>query len=249
MTGGRRQDGEGAGPSPGARRALTAFLLVLSVAFLALGTWQVQRLFWKLDLIERVESRIHAAPAATPVRAEWPAITREKDEYRRVTAIGLFRHDKTALVQAVTERGAGFWVLTPLVLADGSTVLVNRGFVPSGRSSPEARLASEIAAGPVAVGGLLRMSEPGGAFLRANDPVNDRWFSRDVAAIAAARGLEDVAPYFIDADAAPNPGGLPVGGMTVVAFRNSHLVYALTWYALAAMSMVAAWRVHHRRLV
>ncbi|WP_242224622.1 SURF1 family protein [Shinella zoogloeoides] len=234
--------------SPRARYVLTGCLFCLAVVFLALGTWQVQRLFWKLNLIERVESRIHAAPVAAPARAEWPNVAREKDEYRRVTANGLFRHDRTALVQAVTERGAGFWVLTPLVLADGSTLLVNRGFVPTDRSSPEARLASEIAAGPVAVTGLLRMSEPGGAFLRSNDPVSERWFSRDVSAIAAARGLEDVAPYFIDADATPNPGGLPIGGLTVVAFRNSHLVYALTWYALAAMSVFAAWQVHRRRL-
>ena len=234
--------------SPRARYVLTGCLFCLAVVFLALGTWQVQRLFWKLDLIERVESRIHAAPVTAPARAEWPNVAREKDEYRRVTATGLFRHDRTALVQAVTERGAGFWVLTPLVLADGSTLLDNRGFVPTDRSSPEARLASEIAAGPVAVTGLLRMSEPGGAFLRSNDPASERWFSRDVSAIAAARGLEDVAPYFIDADATPNPGGLPIGGLTVVAFRNSHLVYALTWYALAAMSVFAAWQVHRRRL-
>ena len=234
--------------SPRARYVLTGCLFCLAVVFLALGTWQVQRLFWKLDLIERVESRVHAAPVAAPARAEWPNVAREKDEYRRVTATGLFRHDRTALVQAVTERGAGFWVLTPLVLADGSTLLVNRGFVPADRSSPEARLASEIAAGPVAVTGLLRMSEPGGAFLRSNDPASERWFSRDVSAIAAARGLEDVAPYFIDADATPNQGGLPIGGLTVVAFRNSHLVYALTWYALAAMSVFAAWQVHRRRL-
>lgn len=236
-------------PSYRARRVLTGFLLVLVAVFLALGSWQVQRLFWKRDLIARVEARIHAEPVAAPGRAEWPGIERQKDEYRRVTATGLFQHGKTALVQAVTERGAGFWVLTPLVLADDTTVLINRGFVPADRSAPEARLASELAAGPVAVTGLLRMSEPDGGFLRANDPANDRWFSRDVAAIAAAKGLADVAPYFIDADATPNAGGLPVGGLTVVAFRDSHLVYALTWFALAAMSGFAAWQVHRRRLV
>ncbi|MFT4158971.1 SURF1 family protein [Shinella sp.] len=233
-------------PSSRARFVLAAFLILLVAVFLALGTWQVQRLFWKLDLIARVESRVHADPVPAPGRAEWPSVDREKDEYRRVTATGLFRHDRTALVQAVTERGAGFWVVTPLVLADGSAILINRGFVPADKSAPEARLAGEIAAGPVAVTGLLRITEPGGAFLRSNDPAADRWFSRDVAAIAAAKGLADVAPYFIDADATPNPGGLPIGGLTVVVFRNSHLVYALTWYALAAMSAAAAWRVWRR---
>ena len=236
-------------PSPRARGLLTGFLLLLVAAFLALGAWQVQRLFWKLDLIARVESRVTADPMPAPARAEWPGITPEKDEYRRVAATGLFQHDRTVLVQAVTERGAGFWVLTPLRLPDETTVIINRGFVPADRRDRADRLGSELAAGPVAVTGLLRLSEPGGGFLRANDPANDRWFSRDVAAIAAAKGLADVAPYFIDADATPNPGGLPVGGMTVIAFRNSHLVYALTWFALAAMSAAAVWAVHRRKLV
>lgn len=235
-------------PSSRARHILTGFLVVLVAVFLALGTWQVQRLFWKLDLIARVEARIHADPVPAPPRAGWAAVSAQHDEYRRVTATGLFRHDKSVLVQAVTERGAGFWVLTPMVLPDETTVLVNRGFVPADRRDPAARLASELAAGPVTVTGLLRISEPGGGFLRANDPQSDRWFSRDVAAIASAKGLADVAPYFIDADATPNPGGLPIGGLTVVAFRNTHLVYALTWYALAAMSAAAAFFVRRSRL-
>lgn len=234
-------------PSTRARRFLTGFLLVLVAVFLALGTWQVQRLFWKRDLIARVESRVHAEPVPAPGRAAWAAVSRERDEYRRVTATGLFQHDRTVLVQAVTERGAGFWVLTPLRLPDDATVLVNRGFVPADRRDPAERVGSELAAGPVAVTGLLRLSEPGGGFLRTNDPAGDRWFSRDVAAIAAAKGLFEVAPYFIDADATPNPGGLPIGGMTVVAFRNSHLVYALTWYALAAMSAAGVWHAQRRR--
>ena len=77
------------------------------------------------------------------------------------------------------------------------------------------------------------MTEPKGAFLRTNDASADRWFSRDVAAISAKHGLENPAPYFIDADATPNPGGFPVGGLTIIAFPNNHLVYALTWFALA----------------
>lgn len=232
-----------------ARLVFISVMLMLTAAFIALGTWQVQRLFWKLDLIARVEARIHAAPDPAPTAADWGTISTEKDEYRHVTVTGLFEHGKSVLVQAVTERGAGFWLLTPLHLSDSSTVLVNRGFLPAGRSDPDARVASELAAGPVAVTGLLRISEPGGAFLRSNDPANDRWYSRDVAAIARAKSLGSVAPYFIDADATPNPGGLPIGGLTVVHFRNSHLVYALTWYALAAMTAAATILLRRRRLI
>lgn len=241
----QQPDGEGAATTPRARLGLTIFLLALVGVFLTLGSWQVQRLFWKQDLIARVEARIHA----DPVQAPSGPVDFTRDEYRRVTVTGLFDHGNSVLVQAVTERGAGFWVLTPLRVSDASTILINRGFVPADRSSPEARIASELAAGPVTVTGLLRLSEPGGAFLRSNDPANDRWFSRDVSAIAQAKNLAHVEPYFIDADAAPNMGGLPIGGLTVVSFRNSHLVYALTWYALAAMSAGAAYGVMRRRLV
>ena len=212
--------------------------LAVTGVFLGLGTWQVERRVWKLALIDRVEARIHAEPVPAPGPEEWPGLTAASAEYRRVRLTGRFAHDRATLVQALSERGAGFWVLVPLVTDRGFTVLVNRGFVPTEARERSARAAGEPE-GEVTLTGLLRLSEPGGGFLRRNDPAADRWYSRDVAAIATARGIDgptEVAPYFVDADAAPNPGGLPMGGLTVVAFHNNHLVYALTWYALALMT-------------
>ncbi|PWC36597.1 Surfeit locus 1 family protein [Azospirillum sp. TSO35-2] len=215
--------------------ALFGVLALAGIAGLtALGVWQLERRVWKLDLIERVDARIHAAPVATPGPDTWPAVTAAKDEYRRVRVTGRFLNDRETLVQAVTDLGGGFWVLTPLRTDDGFTVLVNRGFVPPEKRDPASRAAGQPE-GETSITGLLRMTEPKGGFLRANDPAAGRWFSRDVAAIAAARGLGEVAPYFIDADATPNPGGGPVGGLTVVSFPNSHLGYALTWFALDLM--------------
>nr|WP_202986658.1 SURF1 family protein [Pseudoroseomonas ludipueritiae] len=208
------------------------------IGLVALGTWQVERRAWKLDLIARVDARIHAPPAPLPPRADWPRVTAAADEYRRVQATGTFLYDQETLTQAATALGAGFWVMTPLRMRDG-TLLVNRGFVPAGRRDRASRAAAERP-GEVTVTGLLRVTEPKGGFLRSNDPAADRWHSRDVEAIAVARELTDVAPFFVDADATPNPGGLPVGGLTVVSFPNSHLVYALTWYALALMLAGAA---------
>lgn len=191
-----------------------------------------------------MEARIHAPAAPLPAAAEWPRLDPRTIEYRKVRATGVFLHDREALVQALTDRGAGFWVVTPLRTPQG-IVLVNRGFVPGERRAPAARLAGQVS-GPVTVTGLLRLSEPRGGFLRANDPARDRWFSRDVSAIAQARRLGAVAPFFIDADAAANPGGYPLGGLTVVRFRNTHLVYALTWFALAGMSAFAAFLLLRR---
>jgi surfeit locus 1 family protein len=217
--------------------------LLAFAAFMALGVWQVQRRAWKLDLIEQVEARVHAPAVAAPGPASWAALTDAQDAYRHVRATGAFEAGDT-LVQAVTDRGGGFWVMTPLRTDRNFVVLVNRGFVPANRRDPADR-ADAKASGETTVTGLLRMPEPTGAFLRRNDPLADRWYSRDVAAIAQARGLGEVAPYFIDADADLSRGGLPIGGLTVVAFPNNHLAYAITWFALALL--VAGGSVHALR--
>lgn len=219
------------------RTALLAALAVLFAVLVGLGTWQVARLSWKLDLIARVGQRLAAAPETAPGPRDWKAIGKA-DEYRRMRARGRFDHERETCTQAVTVRGPGCWVITPLQTVDGWWLLVNRGFVEPARRDPALRAQGQIE-GLVELGGLLRLSEPGGGFLRANDPARNRWTSRDVALIASARDLPAaaVAPYFIDA-ATTVPGG-PVGGLTVVRFRNPHLTYALTWFALAAMSAAA----------
>lgn len=223
------------------RAAFAAAALIAAIGLAALGVWQLERRIWKHELVAAVDARIHAAPVAAPGPGEWNRVDAKTDAYRRITATGFFRHDRETLVQAVTDRGPGFWVLTPLE-TPGFTLLVNRGFVPRDRRAPEARAAGNLP-GPVTVAGLLRVTEPGGAFLRTNDPAADRWFSRDVATIAKARGLGKTAPYFVDADASLNPGGYPVGGLTVVRFPDNHMVYALTWFALCALSLFFAWRL------
>jgi surfeit locus 1 family protein len=220
-----------------ARSALSLSLIALFVALgvaglTALGVWQLERRVQKLDLIDRVAQRSAAAPIAAPGPAAWPGITEVSDGYRRVRATGRFLEHSEALVKAVTVLGGGFWVLTPLRTDDGFTVLVNRGFVPpEWRGDP----AQAPVSGEVAVTGLLRTTEPKGAFLHANDAAAGRWYSRDVEAIGAARGLRDLAPYFIDADASANSNEFPRGGLTVMAFHNNHLLYAVTWFALALM--------------
>lgn len=220
------------------RIAFAAAALLTFMALVALGTWQVERRAWKLDLMARVDARVHAAAVEAPGAAQ--PVSKD-DEYRHVRVAGNFLHERETLVQAVTDLGSGFWVLTPLRRPDGSIVLVNRGFVPPQARDPATRIAN-APQGTTVVAGLLRLTEPGGGFLRENDPAGERWFSRDVQAIAAARGLAPVAGYFIDAQAAPagTPRAWPVGGLTVIAFHNNHLVYALTWYALALMVAGAA---------
>ena len=232
-------------PAPARRAVFLLAGIALLLGFLALGTWQVERRAWKLALIERVDRRVRAAPVAPPPASQWPVVNAAEHEYLPVALAGRWLPGKTVLTQAVTELGAGFWVITALQQADGTQVLVNRGFVPQEQRAQW--LAATPPDGPAAVRGLLRLSEPGGGFLRTNDPGQQRWYSRDVAAISASLQLPRAAPFFVDA-------GLPDGtdatdaawpraGLTVVRFHNSHLVYALTWYGLALMVAGALWHV------
>jgi surfeit locus 1 family protein len=228
-------------------RKLVVFgcLAVLGVALLtSLGVWQVERRAWKLDLIDQVERRVHAAPVPAPGPALWPRITAAKDAYRHVSVTGHFLDVRPALVQAVTERGGGYWVLAPFRSADGFTILINRGFIPADHAEDKLHAAHAIG-DTVMLTGLLRVTEPGGGFLRHNDPGADRWYSRDVAAIATARAVRDVAPYFIDANASAEASGAPIGGLTVITFPNNHLVYAVTWFGLAIM--LAGWSLYAAR--
>ena len=218
--------------------ALAAFFFL---AFCALGTWQVYRLDYKLDLIERVDNRVHAQPVDAPAKSEWPAVSRNTHEYLNVKVQGELLPEYTTRVQATTALGAGHWLMTPLRNSAGNIVWINRGYIPVNEADP---MTTENTQGQFEVRGLLRISEAGGAFLRENDPAGQRWYSRDIAALSAHHGLEGTAPYFIDAGTPRNlgeeitgftPKSYPVDGLTVIKFHNSHLVYAFTWYALALM--------------
>ncbi len=231
-------------PSSPAPRGRGLLLLVLACAAFAvligLGTWQLNRLAWKEALLTRVEARVNAAPADVPPPAQWPALTREADEYRRVKVRGTFDHAREALVYTVRGdeasgpvKGQGFLVVTPLIRRDGPPILVNRGFVPADRRDPATRAEGQVT-GEVEVVGLLRFPEEASWFVPANDPARGSFYRMEPAEIAAARGVAGAAPFLIDADATPVPGGLPMGGGTRIAFPNRHLEYALTWYGLAA---------------
>jgi surfeit locus 1 family protein len=218
---------------------LPGVLSALGIAvLLGLGFWQLERRVWKEELIARIEARTKAPPVSIPPETDWKNVSAERDEYRRVTARGAFRHDGEVQVYTVVSEqkgksaGPGYWVMTPLELESGARVIVNRGFVPLDKKNPDTRPAGQVS-GPATVTGLLRMPERATMFSPDNDPRRNAWYRRDPAEIARALKLERVAPFTIDADATPNPGGLPEAGRTRINFPNDHLGYALTWFGLA----------------
>jgi surfeit locus 1 family protein len=236
-------------PAPAAK--LIALLLLAAALFaglMALGVWQVQRLHWKLALLERIEQRVHAAPLPAPGPAEWSAISREASEYSRVQVVGRFDHSRETLVRASTVLGRGFWLLTPLQTELGFWILVNRGFVPETVGLQNgAEVSRPDSLQLQTITGLLRLSEPAGSWLQHNDPATGRWYSRDVPAVASSIKLvsttvTSIAPYFIDVSVSldtDKAAAWPRAGLTVLYFSNHHMVYAITWFALAAMVAAA----------
>lgn len=214
-----------------------ALATLLGVAFLiSLGNWQMQRLSWKRGLIGSIAERVHAPPV-TLALAEERANLGGDVEYTRVKVEGNELNDREIHLYALDDQyGPGFHVITPLRLADGSIVLVNRGFVPNELKDPAKRAAGQIA-GDVTATGLLRVADVQTMFVPANDAQRNIWYWRDIGAMAETLGADAprVHQYIIDAEAnPPAPGDWPKGGVTRLELPNRHLEYALTWYALAA---------------
>lgn len=248
----RKHASKKAAPAPRWRRLLwPGFFALIAFVFLCeLGFWQLHRLAWKEDLIARVETRTHSSAIPLPSEGAWPAMDAEHDEYRRVTASGRYRYGEEAFAYALLSEprgkrsGPGYWVMTPLLRADGSTVIVNRGFVPLDHKDFAVKDAARKDE-QVTVTGLLRFPEGRNWFTPADDAAKRIWQERNPAALANAYGLTRVAPFFIDADAS-GPGGLPQGGETRVSFPNNHLQYVVTWFGLA-FALLAVFFVFARR--
>ena len=214
----------------------TLFTVPVLLALLALGSWQIERLFWKRDQIAERQAAVAAAPVAAPRSLE----EARGMEFRHVTDEGVFLHDKEIFLGATSEAGRnGYQVLTPLREAGGRNVFVNRGFIPAELKDRLTRSEGEIA-GTVRVQGLLRLPPAGKPawFLPDNRPDLNYWLWVDLSAIAAADKLDHVAPFYIDADVTPNPEGWPKGGITRLELRNDHLQYAITWFSLAVALIV-----------
>jgi surfeit locus 1 family protein len=218
---------------------LPGFLTVLALLVLiGLGSWQLMRLSEKERQTAQIEASLSAPPVELPPEAEWLRLTPSDYNYRRVSLTGTFQHDKEALAFGFISVGVrgdtheGFFALTPFVLADGSTVIVNRGFVPQDRRAQSTR-ADGLIQGPITLNGLMRSPEKKGTFTPEDEPHNNLFFTIDPASIARARQIERVAPFIVDADKSLPLGLWPEGGHTVVVLANNHLQYAITWFALA----------------
>jgi surfeit locus 1 family protein len=221
-----------------------AFATLAGIAVLiSLGVWQLQRLAWKEALIARIEARVHAPAAALPPPSEWAGLKPDDYEYRHVSVRGRFDGRQALVFRGSgpeAGQGPGYLLLAPLILPDAAAVVVNRGFVPG---TPQEAASHGPPPGEVTITGLMREPEARNLFTPADRPDKNLWFTRDPAAVAAHLGLTRAPPFSVDADFSGDLKALPRGGTSVIAFPNSHLGYALTWFglALALAGVFGAW--------
>jgi len=232
---------------PRRRSLVLPVILVIGAlgALVWLGTWQIERKAWKEALIANLESRLSAPPAHLPPRERWKQLDAATDEFTRVSFQATFVPGAQALVYSSGSNlrpdvtGPGYWVFSPARLSGGSLVVVNRGFVPEGRQDATTRAEGEPE-GVVDIVGVMRWPEPRGTFTPNDEPQKSLWFVRDPAAMAAAKNWGTIAPFYIDQEAPQAEGGLPRVGPLKVNLPNNHLQYAVTWYGLAAVLLVAS---------
>jgi surfeit locus 1 family protein len=215
---------------------------VLGVALLVwLGQWQLQRLDWKLGLIEAVAARtdLPPVPVAEAIAA---AAEPESLRYRPASAEGVYDHARSLYLFHHAGGEIGYLIFTPLMRDDGPPLWVNRGFIPQGLRAPDLEPPGQVA-GRVTVEGLLRLPSEGGSFVPDPDPAARTFYARDIAAMSAFTGLGETLPVYLEAGPSET-AGWPRGGTTRIEFRNSHLAYALTWFSLAGV-LIAIYLVYH----
>jgi len=237
------------------RRSTLAILvcIFLGTAVLAgLGSWQVKRLFWKEELIERISARteLTAVPIEEILEAQIP---QEDWPYRPVTVEGHFDHEREVYFYATDKKGGAGWnVHTPLVLDNGKTLIVNRGFVPYAFKDVEFRTEGQVA-GRQSITGLVRVpvSQKPNSFIPDNALDKREFYWRSLPQMVELMQTDqnrEFVDFFVDANDAPVPGGWPKGGTTIISFPNNHLQYAITWYGLAlALIGVGTFFLYSRR--
>lgn len=218
---------------------LTLFTVTIVAMLLALGYWQMQRLNWKLDLIATRDAAIAADPLQT---ADLQTISDPSAvDFRRARIEGIFLPGKEVHVYASSTDGkAGYHVLTPLLTPGGYTLLINRGWVP-----PEKKDASErpdsLIAGPVAIGGVIRLPQGRGMFTPEDDLASNTAYAVDPAAFASRLGVAGIETrFYLVADRSSTPpGGIPLGGQLKPGLKNNHLIYAITWFSTGIAVAIA----------
>ncbi|CAH8682555.1 unnamed protein product [Schistosoma rodhaini] len=256
------------------RTWITYSLLVLPATAFALGYWQIHRRRWKIDLIAKINARIPAKPIQLPKNVDssiqLPEFThisvRGYFDHSREVVIGprsliedfipskgygseWVVRSPTKFTQANMARPSapGYFIVTPFFLEDrpGTSILVNRGWVPYGARDPTIRPNGQVK-GVVELSGYIRYQEkaPIRLFRSKIQPLTCLDYENQNQHIRyPCRQIDQMSsdlktlPIFVDADYESTTVGGPIGGQTRVVFRNEHASYIFTWFSLGTIGL------------
>jgi surfeit locus 1 family protein len=223
---------------------LPTLVAIAAVAVcVAAGRWQQDRLRLKEAMRTDFDAAARVEPvslASLPAAADWASV-----RFRPVVATGEYAASSQILIDNRVHAGrAGYHVVTPLALADGRVVLVNRGWIAQGPS----RSVLPVAAPPAGVATVRgRLSIPPGGYLelRAETPAGPVWQNLDPGRFADVTGLA-VLPVVVEATAAPVPDDGLVRDWPAPDYGiETHRIYMLQWYAFALLAVIL-WIWFHR---
>lgn len=222
-----------------------AWLFFLAALFttVGLGTWQVQRMEWKEGLIAEIETAKKGAPLSSI-----PTTDAELDakNFYPVQVSGTWISDREFHISPRFFNGKlGYFVVTPMTLEDGRTLLVNRGWIPARQKNPLSRPESAVA-GDATISGLLRVGDDRNGLTPDNSPDKNIWFGRDASAMGDYAKLPNTIPAMLDIVGTQDAKMLPVPSDGTIRLRNDHLSYIFTWYGIA-VGILIIFIVYHRK--
>jgi surfeit locus 1 family protein len=224
------------------------FILVMVIVLVSLGVWQLQRRVEKHALIAALTERLAAPPEALPPPLQWSTLTPARDEFRRVRFSASYESAPDAMVYSsgsairADVSGPGTWAFLPARLASGETVVIDAGFVPNlmqDRAEQDRAVKPLRGDRPAMLTGYLRFPEKAGMLVPQANLAKRLWFTRDHEAMAAALQWGAVAPFYVDLEQPMPASGVPKPGALEVHLRDDHMQYAITWFGLAGVVLIA----------
>ena len=197
------------------------FVIIFVTIFCALGTWQLYRLQWKLELISEITFGLDSSPIEYSNSIE--------KNYQRVSANGKFNFDKQIYLYSLNDNGKpGYDVITPFRTNKNENVLVNRGWIKKEfKNNP---IINKNIEDEQKIIGLLRKIYKPNIFKPDNDLKNNIWFSINLEDLKVTSGerFNEFVIFLED-----NQAKTPIPRKISIDVPNNHLKYAITWYAIS----------------
>lgn len=214
---------------------LQTFTAVCGVAILiGLGTWQIQRLHWKQNIIEGLEQSYESGKFTDLAQSALEDLESGKTQFAYGATHGHWQKEKAILLGPRTNEGrVGYHLLIPLALDNGKTLIVNSGWVSDMWKDTLGERLAVLPAGSIQARGVVH-SPDWSSMASKNSPSNDLWFRADIKEIAATKELKDVYSHVLYADKIEPPLSDVVAHEEKWLPRNKHWQYALFWFAMAA---------------